>query len=333
MMIACPRCGFSQPEDQYCAQCGVNMHTFRPREKSTFKKLTENVGIQIAVLVVIAAVSGSYLIGNSPAAKFGKSERTGSTRLVKTSTTSSTVASPSGDSKDNLPGLENKEIEIATNESASFEATQPSNSSLPKAPPHQPEVASMAKAADGKDGGTADAATAGVLFKLTYAEVNRDVLQRWISDSSNLGLFQNLQEYSAGILPDFAKRGDKILQYLKTTEKKLSIGQIETNVSGKMSDDGLQVVGLSVNYELKSFDGIVHGAITVARNGRQSRDRFPAEFDLPKGSVFFLVDSLTPQSLGPERNELNMAPFQIFKSQDFMTQNSKFVILIEPVVK
>lgn len=333
MMIACPRCGFSQPEDQYCAQCGVNMHTFRPREKSTFKKLTENVGIQIVCLVVVAAVSGTYLIGGSTPSKFGKSERTSSTRLVKT-TTGSSLAATSADNKENLPGLANKEIEISTEASDSLEATQPSSSSLPKAPPHQAESATaVTKSSDGKDAAADAASTSGVLFKLTYAEVSRDVLQRWISDSSSLGLFQNLQEYSAGIVPDFNKRGDKILQFLKTTEKRLTVGQIETNISGKMGDDGLQVIGMTVNYELKSFDGTVHGAITVARTGRQTRDRFPAEFDLPKGAVFFLVDSLTPQSLTAERNELNMAPFQIFKSQDFMTQNSKFVILIEPVVK
>lgn len=333
MMIKCPRCGFSQPEDQYCAQCGVNMLSFRPKEKSFLKKLTENVGVQIIILVAVAVTAGSYFIKGSDNSKWGpKSDRLSGARtnraILATQSVKETV---NADKAETLQELTNKEITIATGSTESLDATSPSTSSLPKPTPTQADAAVTKSAIDTKS--TAQDPAGTVLFKVTYAEVSRDVLQRWTTDSSNLGLFQNLQEYSAGILPDFNKRNDKITQYLKTTEKKLTAGQGETSVSGKVSDEDA-LTGLSVSYELKTVEaGTVHGTITVSRIGRQSRDRFPAEFDLPKGSAFFMIDTLTPQSFAVERRELNMAPFQIFKSSDFMTQNTKFVILIETVVK
>nr|HPI40648.1 hypothetical protein [Pseudobdellovibrionaceae bacterium] len=34
-----PRCGFSQPKDKYCAQCGVDMETYRPQKAPLIKRL------------------------------------------------------------------------------------------------------------------------------------------------------------------------------------------------------------------------------------------------------------------------------------------------------
>ncbi len=30
MMMNCPKCGFEQPKDQFCAQCGINVDSYRP---------------------------------------------------------------------------------------------------------------------------------------------------------------------------------------------------------------------------------------------------------------------------------------------------------------
>jgi hypothetical protein len=331
MMISCPRCGFSQPEDQYCAQCGVNMHAFKPRQKSTFKKLTENVGIQIVILLVFGVGAGSFLIRKSSETGTNQQSEKYSSRskgaIRTTSISKSAGLSPNANDADNsLQNLKNKEITIDSNSASSLAATQ---AAFP--PPHQAE-GSESKSVDAKDG-SADS-TSGVLFKMTYAEVSREVLQKWIADSSQLGLYQNLQSYSAGILPDFNKRADKVSQYLKTSEKKLMSGQSDSSLSGTVSDDGSQMIGLSVNYDIKLIEaGAVHGSITVLKLNRQSRESYPAEFDLPKGAVFFMVDTLTPQSFLTEKRNLNMSPFQIFKSPDFMSQKTKFVILLEPILK
>ncbi len=48
MMVNCPKCGFSQPEDQYCASCGVNMVQYRPKPVSLVRRLATNTVFQMA---------------------------------------------------------------------------------------------------------------------------------------------------------------------------------------------------------------------------------------------------------------------------------------------
>ena len=124
------------------------------------------------------------------------------------------------------------------------------------------------------------------------------------------------------------------MQILKVAEKKLSPGQSDTNFSGTLSEEGSQMIGLSATIEYKSNEGgNVHGNILVNRTQHQTRDNYPAEFDLPKASVFFMIGALKRQSFTNERTSLTMPPFQIFKSNDFMTRKTEFVIIIEPEYK
>lgn len=52
-MLKCPKCGFQQPEDIYCANCGVNMQTFKAEPKPIFKSLLTNWMVQLAALVIV----------------------------------------------------------------------------------------------------------------------------------------------------------------------------------------------------------------------------------------------------------------------------------------
>lgn len=53
MMINCPKCNLLQPKDQYCAQCGINMETWRPPEDPSWKKLLGNWIFQLGVLFIV----------------------------------------------------------------------------------------------------------------------------------------------------------------------------------------------------------------------------------------------------------------------------------------
>ncbi|MCB0341386.1 MAG: hypothetical protein H6626_09255 [Pseudobdellovibrionaceae bacterium] len=58
MIVECPRCGFSQPKDRYCANCGVDMDNYKPEPKPWHKKLVGSMVFQIflAVWAVAAMV-------------------------------------------------------------------------------------------------------------------------------------------------------------------------------------------------------------------------------------------------------------------------------------
>lgn len=328
MILNCPRCGFSQPEDQYCAQCGVNMQSFRPAKKSFAKKLSENIVLQVLVLIIIAGVGGSYIFqaGSSPKwiQKITRSQGVSkSTKTVSTAATSSdqvidySASSNADSAEQNLKDLKDKEIIL---EASSVEAA--TAVAVVESAPVGARTADLSKDT------TLD--TSAVNFKLTYAEVSVEVLARWVAESSRLGLYQNLQDYAAGILPDYKKRKDLLHEVLKSYEKKLPVGQSEVFLSGVVGDDG-QMIGLNAAIEMKSIEsGIVHGSLTITRAARAGRETYPADFDLSKGAAFFIVDTINRQSFPTEKESLTMPPFQIFKSVEFMGQKTKFVIVLEP---
>lgn len=59
-MIRCPKCQFEQPEDIYCAQCGVNMKSFVPPKKSLILSLLFNQVFLIGLLFLAIVVFVIY---------------------------------------------------------------------------------------------------------------------------------------------------------------------------------------------------------------------------------------------------------------------------------
>src|SRR3954468_8410610 len=67
MLISCPRCGFNQPKDRYCAQCGLDIENYSPPKKSFFKKIFGDPVLQILVVFFIALITGYYIYKNNKA--------------------------------------------------------------------------------------------------------------------------------------------------------------------------------------------------------------------------------------------------------------------------
>lgn len=67
MMINCPNCNLLQPKDQYCAQCGVNMETWKPPRKPIWQRLLGNWMVQLGILFSIVFMLVFYdSITNQP---------------------------------------------------------------------------------------------------------------------------------------------------------------------------------------------------------------------------------------------------------------------------
>lgn len=52
-MMICPKCQFQQPPDTYCANCGVNMETFRPKAKPLFSRILKHWIFHLSLLVLV----------------------------------------------------------------------------------------------------------------------------------------------------------------------------------------------------------------------------------------------------------------------------------------
>lgn len=58
-MIECPKCGFSQPQDKYCASCGVDMEALLARPKPFLVRVLQNPNLHLLMIgILIALVIG-----------------------------------------------------------------------------------------------------------------------------------------------------------------------------------------------------------------------------------------------------------------------------------
>ena len=72
MMIECPKCGFIQPRDKFCAKCGVDVERFEPQKPPLYQRLLKNTVVQviIAVCLVSAMLPTIYLHHSSQQEEF-----------------------------------------------------------------------------------------------------------------------------------------------------------------------------------------------------------------------------------------------------------------------
>ena len=330
MLVNCPKCGFSQPQDQYCARCGVDMQAYKPKETPLFTKVISSTAFQISVLAVVALIAVQFIFNNSKTQKISqKTKRVqGVVRSETGRTYAQTEAGADGDESET-------ETDIPSVGNSGFENSSRTAKGAESDSAHGATNAATDKLNSKTVGtGEQDALLQGKL-NVTYAEVPVETINRWITESSNLGLYQSLTDYSVGILPDFRKRNENFTE-LKTynVEFKPQVGS-NTNISGVMSDDGNQLIGFSTMIEKtgRLNDGTLLGQITFSKRGRAESETYPSEFELAKGSAFFMIGALKVENFQSERAKLQMPPFQIFKSNEFMTRKTEFVIIIEPDYK
>lgn len=61
-MVECPRCGFIQPDDRYCANCGLDSQNYIPKPVPLYLRIINNTGVQLtaALLIVASLIFGLY---------------------------------------------------------------------------------------------------------------------------------------------------------------------------------------------------------------------------------------------------------------------------------
>lgn len=344
MLINCPRCGFSQPNDQYCAQCGVDMATYKPKIVPTSEKIFKSSLTHIFILLILSLFIGQYIIHNEEpqtalvmSSKNSNFKKTKNNEAIAIQDNSITNQDKNQDpnaekntEKNTDKNLEQKsDTQLNKNENNMLAASGDISQTLDSIKNEEIKIESNASST------TSSNENYSVNFKITYAEVSTSLISKWINESSNAGQLQSQSDHSLGVLTDFRKKIDSGFQSLKVSEKKLSLGQADTQLSGSVNEDGASIMGLATHIEFKSNENnLIRGSVSINRNNKQSSDAFPSDFELPKDSALFVVGILKQNSFTQaEKKELSMPPFQIFKSIDFMTQKTEFVIVIEPVYK
>lgn len=340
MLINCPRCGFQQPKDTYCAQCGIDMESFKPANPPFLKRLFSSVLIQLGLIGIVAVGISITLIKPN---KFENQPRFTSARsFLQISNTSTSDSSSSNNAEESPPAEDVAELAQAKSaQEGTINAYRVANPQ--DAESREPSEASakvLPAAAPGSAKAAADKSASSRLL-VTYAEVGRNTLNRLFDNSRNTGQFMNLAEYSAGIISAPAKFTSSpqvkvLLQVEKSIEDLRSFQWAYLIPNQKESEPD---IGLMMYLDFNEVDAnSLRGNVEVQWNWKDltnhgndpySRKTFPAFFEISGETGFFMAGVISHQSRLENENSSSHEIFKIFKSPQFKEGESEFVIFIE----
>ncbi|WP_413290127.1 hypothetical protein [Bdellovibrio sp. HCB337] len=329
MLVKCPRCGFSQPQDKYCAQCGVDMETFKPPRKSALiRYLTDPLlYLGIALILIGLSIGTLYKKDNVDLAQRVRFLK-GTLQIASTKNSEGTATTPA-------------DRQVSDNEEPEVDAPAVAVGAMAGGQPPPPPTTATKAAAP----------TSGPVAYIYYAEVPRAALDRLYQESQATGQFNSFGDYTAGILPDMQKRitapGLKI-RILEKTEKVIVKNQqwfsgihdpefdedlgLSTFIELTDSDNNVFRGNLEIVRSLREFDAEkARGLAAVDQNAGVQKNSFPAIFELGPGYGFFIAGVLPRKTVIAHEEELasKAPPFTILKSPAFQNKQSEFVIFIE----
>ncbi len=180
-------------------------------------------------------------------------------------------------------------------------------------------------------------------IRVVYAEVSRSTLQSIYEDSQATEQFLNFKDYSAGILPQIERKlsGNSAIKILHREEYSLEVGKnLQWFYGLKDRNEPDLQIGLTTSLELSESDGTTfRGNIDIQRSWRDAggaprggvqKRSFPAIFELTATSGFFISGVMPHRSNLENDDELTAIDiYKILKSEDFLHDESEFVIFVE----
>ncbi|MBX3021143.1 MAG: hypothetical protein KF799_05645 [Bdellovibrionales bacterium] len=62
MMMDCPRCGFSQPKDRFCASCGMDVDAFLLKPKPLWVRILQNPNLHLSLIAIFMVLLVGYIL-------------------------------------------------------------------------------------------------------------------------------------------------------------------------------------------------------------------------------------------------------------------------------
>lgn len=353
MLINCPKCGFSQPKDQYCASCGVDMLSYIPAAPPLWKQVLVNPVFLIAITMSVVAGSVVYIRQGQ------RDELASRARLLRS-------GPMMVDQSDNLASAGPAAVPAQTaqpivQETAQASAQTPTPSESPaevaavaSAPvkmlastaltPSAAATATPAPSAspDASPGGAAARRDRVVNAVIYYTEVNRQTLDQMEEESQGSGQFTDFGEFKAGPVADITKRlsrqnGVVVLQKVSRAFDARN-SQQQWFVGNKTADN--QDVGITTLIVLDtSVPGRLRGEIELLKSFPEQnqgevtlrKSSSPAmNFDIPN-KYGMMVHMALPRQIAKDNEDI-LGPegiMRIFDSTAFKNQSSEFTLFID----
>lgn len=343
MMVVCGKCGFNQPQDRYCANCGVDMLTFRPIQKPFLHRLMSHTFFQ--AFVVVTVVTTAFVIAryqrhqtlrnqaaisqaaDQAAMKNSNRETSGNKEIASTSPASSAATN-------DATASQNEERTLSAADRAGTPA-------LAAAGPAAPSAQAATQPAQTPSSDTPAAAQAPSEIRVHFAEVPRTALSAILADARNTSSYGAI---SSGVVMGAEARMEaakaiRSWRELDTTElQSLKSGQIVifrgSEVQGERLGLALRAVPLSSDESGAQLRIEIVRTMADLPTSPQVYDlKLPLAdtFVIPKGGAAFVVGSLPRRRLSEAEQKLfaNVAIFQVMKSENYFSAVSDFLIFIE----
>lgn len=340
-MMNCPKCGFHQPKDRFCASCGVDMQAYVPKQKSFLNRLLTNWILHLSVILILVGSLTLYirekLISSKLNSQYDQPIRFKSSTLNKQNAKKElTTDSPTSEQ-------DPKEVLSAqnTNENSNI-SVKAQDEALPT-PNTQTNISKLAESLAG------DSNIPSKII-LTFAEMNRTQLNEMLSESRNITNFGNYfsailldkedsrSNYTYAVLDKYSSESPKLNQPIlvfKGTHDSQSDQNIGLNIQInpiQIDENGVQLqIDFKRNLKVSSRPGVGPGA---GPGGPASlpEDVFQEQIHLKKDTKAFITGLLPHRILTDEEAQFfrnNSSILRILNNPDFQNGNLEFVLFFE----
>jgi hypothetical protein len=314
-MVDCPKCGFSQPSDRYCAKCGVDMENFTPKPKP--------VGLRILNHPALYAVTAAVLVMGLIffIRQHQKEEMAARVQFLKGG-----------------PVIADRKVQPLTTKN--FGAQTPAATAAVAAPP--PELGAAPPPLGGPTARALDSAQSDVVtVHILYAEVDHETMEMLRAESQSTQQHTDFGDFRAGALPakihPSRERGVRVLERIEKHFDSRALSQ-RWFVGHKIpeSEDGLGITTL-INMEAFAKGGNFKGEIEIQRNFLEEgssdeapvRKNYPStSFELSRG-MSWMINLKLPQTPQEDPTTSSEGLMRIFQSAQYKSKQTEFTVFFE----
>ncbi len=342
-MMKCPRCGFSQPRDQYCAQCGVDILSYKPPQVPLFDRIVQSPLAQLTFVGLIIFFVASSLMKKTDSSLNERVNYLKGNLQISSQKPNSADSNSANAQKDVAISPSPQETAKANLQAGSAD-TSPTIASSTQSLESRPTTSmEKKKGLDRANEGTTDIKTSHVV-KVSYYEITNRVRELLADESRNTGQFNSYgRDYFAGLLnqfhhrlPNLGKEAILLHSVVKTVENEKStfwfVGLEGSNPENQIGfRNSLEISELEpgffrVNFEiLKSWK-----EITAPNTTSLVKSSYPLQIEMTKSSACFIGGVLSYSPMSESDDYIaSIPPFSILKSPVFRRNESQLITIIE----
>lgn len=296
MLINCPRCGFEQPKDEYCAKCGVHIPSFKAPEPGLQEKALKSASFYGFLFIILAVGSGLYF----------KSKYKGFDEKIDEYNISQLSELVDGD-----PSFERDEVETTNSVSEVVEQIEKSIQEVKENAQGPKSLKNTEKAQ--LDWGKYN-------LKVNLLEATDDI------DTNETNLRQEGPNYQVFKHTD-SHRLFGISNSITSSSSEIQSGNLTSNTNNSPNSD--DQINIEINWQPEANRLLLEVIISYQINGETESYNSGISFsDYLKPGQMLSFKGVIPRVLAPALQTAESGLFSIYRSPSFQEEESDFYIQI-----